>query len=225
MPNPENAPGRGLWPSEQTPAELLKAGMFRRNPVLVRALALAPVLVVSTKFKNGLLLATVTFLVLTLMGAVSSLLYRRLPAFLRAAVLTLIAAAITTPLCMLAGFLAPNVAAEVGIFLPLVAVNGIILSRAERYGSGAGVLPSAVDGAANGLGFALAILVMSAVREAVGSGTFYDRALPGLQGTGFNIALYPAGGLLILACLIAAVQYFRRKRAERPQRAVQKDGE
>lgn len=196
-------------------AELLRKGVFRHNPVLVRALAFAPVLCVTTTLKNGVLLSLVTFVVLVVMSAAASLLYARIPKPLRAAVLTLIASAVATPLCFLANLWAPNVAAAVGIFLPLTAVNGIILSRAENYQAGRRLLPAVVDGAANGLGFALAVLVLSVVREAVGSGRLYDRVLPGLSGYSFSFADSAPGALMALAVLLAVVQFMRRRKARR----------
>lgn len=193
-------------------ASLMRKGVFTRNPVLLRALAIAPVIVASQTLKNGLLLSVVTLIVLTVMGAASSLLYKRLPAFCRASVLTLVAAAVVTPLCMLAQLSVPNIAASVGIFLPLTAVNGIILSRAEDFGASEKLLPSIVDGAANGLGFSLAILVISAVREMLGYGLLYERPLPGLASNNLSFALLPAGGMVAMAVLIAAVQFARQRR-------------
>ncbi|MDR3552881.1 MAG: Rnf-Nqr domain containing protein [Clostridia bacterium] len=213
----------GEGPTASELLALLRRGITARNPVLVRALALAPVLFVSTTLKNGLLLAGVTLIVLILMSIVSSLIYTRIPAYLRAALLTLIAAAFVTPLCMLSNTAAPNVAASVGIFLPLVAVNGIFLSRAEHFDGDARLLPAVIDGAANGLGFALAIILLSVIREVLGSGMLYGRVLPGMQNFSFSFALMPAGGLFALAFLIAIVQFARQNRQRKEQKSAGRD--
>ena len=191
---------------------LFRKELWENNPVLFRALALAPVLAVSVSLKNGLLLAGVTFVLLTVMGIFSPLAYSRLPAPLRPAVTALAAAAAVTPFCLLSQRFFPNVASSVGIFLPLAAVNGIIFYRAEAFGSKNKILPSLIDGAANGLGFAAVIVFLSAVREILGAGTLYEKRLPGFTGYSFNFALLPSGAFLLLACVFALAQHYRMKK-------------
>lgn len=218
MPEPDEKKDPVVFRKIGPYGRIVSGGVFRRNPVLVRALALAPVLAASVALKNGLLLAGVTFLVLTATAVAASLLVPRLPRFLSAATLILVAAAVTTPLCMLSDAYAPNVAASVGVFLPLTAVNGVILSRAEQFQSRSKVLAALCDGAANGLGFALAILLLSVMREVLGGGTLYGRPLPGMSSVALSLLQAPAGGFFLLAFLMAAVQYARLRRARRAER-------
>jgi electron transport complex protein RnfE len=193
---------------------ILYKGIFSNNPVLVKAFALAPVLFVSTTLKNGLLLSVATFIVLCFMSVFSSLLYEKIPEYLRAAVITLVASAFVTGVAILCNQFAPNVTAAVGMFIPLIAVNGIIVARADVFQSKSRFLPSLLDGVANGAGFAVAIVILSILREVIGYGTLYEKKLPGLTNFGFDFVNHAPGAFLVLAVILALVQYVRIKKAK-----------
>jgi len=194
-------------------------GVFSNNPVLVKAFAIAPVLYVSTTLKNGLLLSFATFVVLCFMSIFSSLLYQKIPIFLRAATVTLTASVFVTGAALLCYQIAPNITADVGMFIPLIAVNGIILARADVFQSKNKILPSLIDGAANGAGFAIAIIIISVFREVIGSGTLYEKNLPGLTNFGFDFVNLAPGAFLILAVILAIVQYARLKKSKKKREA------
>lgn len=191
--------------------QVLYRGVVSENPVLVRSLALAPVLAATTTLKNGLLLSADTFLLLVVMGVASSLLYKWLPAWLGPAAVALLSAAAVTPICAVSYQITPNVTESVGIFLPLIAVNGIIISEARGFDAKNGVLASALDGAANGAGYAVVLIVLSAAREILSRGRLFDAPLPLISGLSFNFALLPPGALIIMAFLTAGLQFMRRK--------------
>lgn len=204
-----------MKPAVQKPRAALRKIVFRgvisENPVLVRSLALAPVLAATTTLKNGLLLSADTFLLLVVMGAVSSLMMKRLPAYLSPAAVALLSAAAVTPICAVSYQFTPNVTESVGIFLPLIAVNGIIISEARGFDSHNSALLSALDGAANGLGYALVIIALSAAREILSRGRLFDCALPFLRGLSFNFALLPPGAFLTMAFVSAGLQFIRKR--------------
>jgi electron transport complex protein RnfE len=216
-----------ITPTEQTISEASKQkssikenagifykGVFSNNPVLVRAFALAPVLYVSTTLKNGILLSVATFIVLCIMSLFSSLFYEKIPVFMRAAAVTLMASVFVTGVALICNQFAPNVTSEIGMFIPLIAVNGIIIARADVFYSKSKLLPSLIDGAANGAGFAFAIIIISVFREVIGYGTLYEKKLPGLTNFGFDFVKHAPGAFLILAVFLAVVQYVRLKKSK-----------
>ena len=194
---------------------LLRQNVFSKNPVLLRGLALTPVLFVSTTLKAGLLYAACAVVALTVGGAAGGLLSGRVPAWLRASLITLITAAAVTPICMFASWFAPNVAAAVSFFLPLLAVNSILLARDAQAQQRAGVLGSTLDAFTQSIGFGFALVLLSAIREIIGYGELYERAMPGLSHFSFSFILTPAGGLATLACIIAVAQFIARRRKMR----------
>ena len=115
----------------------------------------------------------------------------------------------------------PDIAESLGVFIPLIVVNCIILARAESFASKNGVLASAVDGICQGIGYTLVLLVMSVIREFLGSGTFGSGVLGGGEGIrifpadyGALMMVLPVGGFLTLGCLIALVQWVQNRQKE-----------
>lgn len=194
-------------------------GTLSSNPVLVKGFALAPVLFVSTKLKDGILLSIATFIVLCFMSVFSSLIYSKIPKYLRAAVLTLTASIFVTGVAFLCNQIVPNVTTEIGIFIPLIAVNGIILARADVFHSKNRLLPSLIDGAANGFGFAIAIIIISTIREIIGYGTLYENSLPGLTNFKFGFINFVPGAFLTLAVFLAIVQDIRQRKLKKKREA------
>ena len=215
-----------------------------RNPVLVRALAVSPVLAVTVSLKNGVLISIVMLLELVILFLLRALFYRRLPEVLRGPVFFAAAGAAITPLWMAARYFVPDVTAAVGFYLPLLAACAFafvatvpapaplpVQSSPEAEEPGAQATAPAVrkaagvrrivhallEAAGSGLGFAFAAVAVSGIREAIGSGTLYDRVLPGLEKLKFTFLLLPPGAFLLLGFLLAAVQavHLRRKRRMR----------
>ena len=201
----------------------LKAGVILDNPIFMQTIGLCPTLATSTSLSNAIGMGVAATVVLICSNVVISALRRFIPDKVRiAAFITIIAAFVTTIDLALQAFV-PSLAASLGLFLPLIAVNCIILGRAEAYASKNAVLPSALDGVCMGLGFTFALVLMGFFRELLGAGTVLSglsTLLPFLAGVipaeGFAIPFFnanpmvmmilPAGGFLMLGFIFAAIQ-------------------
>ena len=201
----------------------LKAGVILDNPIFMQTIGLCPTLATSTSLSNAIGMGVAATIVLICSNVVISALRRFIPDKVRiAAFITIIAAFVTTIDLALQAFV-PSLAASLGLFLPLIVVNCIILGRAESYASKNAVLPSALDGVCMGLGFTFALVLMGFFRELLGAGTVLSglsTLLPFLAGVipaeGFAIPFFnanpmvmmilPAGGFLMLGFIFAAIQ-------------------
>ena len=201
----------------------LKAGVILDNPIFMQTIGLCPTLATSTSLSNAIGMGVAATVVLICSNVVISALRRFIPDKVRiAAFITIIAAFVTTIDLALQAFV-PSLAASLGLFLPLIVVNCIILGRAEAYASKNAVLPSALDGVCMGLGFTFALVLMGFFRELLGAGTVLSglcTLLPFLAGVipaeGFAIPFFnanpmvmmilPAGGFLMLGFIFAAIQ-------------------
>ena len=201
----------------------LKAGVILDNPIFMQTIGLCPTLATSTSLSNAIGMGVAATVVLICSNIVISALRRFIPDKVRiAAFITIIAAFVTTIDLALQAFV-PSLAASLGLFLPLIVVNCIILGRAEAYASKNAVLPSALDGVCMGLGFTFALVLMGFFRELLGAGTVLSglsTLLPFLAGVipaeGFAIPFFnanpmvmmilPAGGFLMLGFIFAAIQ-------------------
>ena len=201
----------------------LKAGVILDNPIFMQTIGLCPTLATSTSLSNAIGMGVAATVVLICSNVVISALRRFIPDKVRiAAFITIIAAFVTTIDLALQAFV-PSLAASLGLFLPLIVVNCIILGRAEAYASKNAVLPSALDGVCMGLGFTFALVLMGFFRELLGAGTILSglsTLLPFLAGAipaeGFAVPflntnpmvmmILPAGGFLMMGFIFAAIQ-------------------
>ena len=203
--------------------EQLKAGVILDNPIFMQTIGLCPTLATSTSLSNAIGMGVAATVVLICSNVVISALRKFIPDKIRiAAFITIIATFVTMIDLALQAFV-PSLAASLGLFLPLIVVNCIILGRAEAYASKNAVLPSALDGVCMGLGFTFALVLMGFFRELLGAGTVLSglsTLLPFLAGVipaeGFAIPFFnanpmvmmilPAGGFLMLGFIFAAIQ-------------------
>lgn len=188
-----------------------KEGLLTNNPVFIQFLGMCSTMAISIKIQNGLGMGLAATAVLICSNVVISLLRKVIPAKVRIASYIVIVAGFVTAIDLLMQAYLPDLSEALGVFIPLIVVNCIILARAEAFASKNKVLPSAIDGLAMGLGFTLALLVMCAIREVLGAGT-----LAGVQvmPDGYQPAMLlilPAGGFLTLGFLVAIFQYFLKK--------------
>ena len=200
--------------------QIMKDGLFYQNPVLVQLLGMCSCMAVTTTLFNGLGMGLSVTAILICSNVVISLLRRLIPSKIRiAAYIVLIAGLVTMVDLLLQAFL-PALSNSLGVFIPLIVVNCIILGRAEAFASKNGVAASALDGLFQGLGYTMVTVVMSVIRELLGNGTFGA----GVFGDGIRLipAGYPAllmilpfGGFLTLGCLIAFSQWALKKRQEK----------
>ena len=203
----------------------LKEGLVTQNPVLVQLLGMCSTMAITTSLSNGLGMGVSVLIILTLSNIIISALRKIIPDKIRIAAYIVVIAGFVTMVDLLLQAYFQSIANSLGVFIPLIVVNCIILARAESFASKNGVLASAVDGICQGLGYTLVLLVMSVIREFLGSGTFGGGILNG--GDGIRILpegipalgmILPVGGFLTLACVIAAMQYF----LNRPKKNAEK---
>ncbi len=193
---------------------IVTKGIIKENPVLVLLLGTCPTLATTTSAINGLGMGVSTMVVLICSNIVIALLKNIIPAKVRIpCYIVVIAGFVTIVQLMLKAYL-PALDAALGLFIPLIVVNCIILGRAEMFASKNSVLDSALDGLGMGLGFTLALGVMGLIREFFGAGTAFD--IPIYADTAITpagIFMLAPGGFFVFACLIAAVNYFSKGKA------------
>lgn len=189
----------------------LKEGLITNNPVLVQLLGMCATLATTTSLVNGIGMGLSTTAVLICSNIVISLLRKFIPNKIRIAAFIVVIASFVTIVDMLMKAYTPDLSEALGVFIPLIVVNCIILGRAEAFASKNGVLASAVDGIVMGLGFTMTLAIMGIIREFLGSGAFFGMSLFGPNFPGATMMILPAGGFLVLGCVIAAVNFLTRK--------------
>ena len=190
-------------------------GLLSKNPVLVQLLGMCSVLAITTSLFNGLGMGVSVTIILICSNVLISALRKVIPSQVRiAAYIVIIAGFVTIVDLALQAFL-PDLAESLGVFIPLIVVNCIILGRAESFASKNGVLASAADGLFQGIGYTMALVIMCVIRELLGSGTFGGGLLNGGEGIRIIPEGYPAmqmvmpvGGFLTLGFVIAGFQWF-----------------
>ena len=198
----------------------LNSAVLLDNPVFMQTIGLCPALATTTSLSNAIGMGLAATVVLICSNIVISLLRKFIPEKVRiAAFITIIAGFVTIIDLSLQAFI-PSLAASLGLFLPLIVVNCIILGRAEAYASKNKVLPSALDGVCMGIGFTFALVLMGFFRELLGAGTILSGyvgadklgiKLPFLYENPISMMILPAGGFLMMGFLLAAIQYFMNK--------------
>ena len=189
----------------------LKEGVLTNNPIFVQLIGMCPTLATSTSLKNGIGMGLAVTFVLMCSNFVISLLRKFIPSKVRIAAYIVIIAGFVTIVDLTMQAYMQELSASLGMFIPLIVVNCIILARAESFASKNKPLPSLIDGLTMGLGFTLAISILSSVRELLGSGTIYGVEVFGSGYTPIIMMILPAGGFLTLGMLIALFQYFMGK--------------
>ncbi len=192
----------------------LKEGLLTQNPVLVQLLGMCSTLAITTSISNGLGMGVSVMIILTCSNVVISLLRKIIPDQIRIAAYIVVIAGFVTMVDLLLQAYFQDIAESLGVFIPLIVVNCIILARAESFASKNKVLPSAVDGICQGIGYTLVLLVMSAIREFMGSGALAgNQIFPAEYGA--MMMVLPVGGFLTLGCLIALMQWAQDKNANK----------
>ena len=193
-------------------------GLLTKNPVTVQLLGMCSTLAITTSLFNGIGMGLSVTLILICSNVLISALRKVNPSRIRiAAYIVIIAGFVTVVDLALQAFL-PDLSENLGVFIPLIVVNCIILGRAEAFASKNGVLASAVDGLCQGIGYTAALVVVCVIRELLGAGTFGGGILNGGEGIRVIPEGYPAmqlvmpvGGFLVLGFVIAGSQWLMRK--------------
>ncbi len=192
--------------------EKFKAGILTENPVFMQTIGLCPTLATSTTITNALGMTAAATAVLICSNIVISILRNFIPDKVRIASYITIIASFVTLIQMVLNAYVPSVAASLGLFLPLIVVNCIILGRAEAFASKNKPLPSALDGITMGIGFGFALVLIAIVREVLGSGSFMGVAFWTQPATLMGL---PAGGFLAMGFVMAAIQAIMRKMSKK----------
>ncbi|MCI5703847.1 MAG: electron transport complex subunit RsxE [Oscillospiraceae bacterium] len=195
-----------------------KEGLITQNPVTVQLLGMCSVMAITTSLFNGIGMGLSVLVILTLSNIFIAALRKIIPNKIRIACFIVVIATFVTVVDLLLQAYIPDLATNLGVFIPLIVVNCIILGRAEGFCYKNGVAASAADGVFQGLGYTVILIVMCVVRELLGKGAFGGGILNGGDGiqlfpthfAALGMAL-PVGGFLTLACVIAAMQYFLSK--------------
>lgn len=185
-------------------------GLLYQNPVLVQVLGMCSTLAITTTIANGIGMGASVTIILTLSNVIISLLRKVIPEQVRIACYIVVIAGFVTMVDLLLQAFFPDIAESLGVFIPLIVVNCIILARAESFASKNKPVSAAVDGICQGLGYTMVLIVMSVIRELLGSGALAGTQLFPAEYSASLIA-QPVGGFLTLGCLIALMQWAQRK--------------
>lgn len=208
--------------------ENFTAGFIRENPVFGLYLGCCSVLAISTSLNNALGMGVSVIVVLVLSNMIISLMRKIIPDEIRIPVYIVIIAALVKSMELLIKAYAPSIDTALGLFLPLIVVNCIILGRAEAFASKNGVFDSALDGLGMGLGYTASLVVMSLIRQIISSGIinlmnpftneliFEVRLIP----QDFTISMFgsPTGAFLTFACLAAALVAYKNSKAAKAEK-------
>ena len=197
---------------KNSPLKAFLNGLITENPTFVLLLGMCPTLAVTTGVTNAIGMGLSTAVVLTCSNIVISLLRNFIPNKIRIASYVVIIAGFVTIVQMLMNAYVPALAGSLGIYIPLIVVNCIILGRAEAFASKNNVLLSAFDGLGMGLGFTCALTLIASVREILGAGTFAGIKLFGEGFQPASIMILPPGAFLTLGILLAVINGISAKR-------------
>ena len=190
-------------------------GIIRENPVLVLILGTCPALAVSTGVESALGMGVAATVVLLCSNIVISALRRVIPDKVRIPCYIVLIAGFVTMVQMLVKAFAPALDESLGIYLPLIVVNCIILGRAEMFANKNGIIDSAIDALGMGAGFTLALFLMATIREVFGNGTFLGMEIPVLIDNNISILTMAPGGFFVFGLLIAIVNKFGKEKPKK----------
>ena len=203
--------------------ERLYNGLIKENPTFVLMLGMCPTLAVTTSAINGAGMGLATTFVLVMSNMLISMLRKIIPDSVRMpAFIVVVATFVTVVQFVLEGFV-PSLYSALGVFIPLIVVNCIILGRAESYASKNGVLSSIFDGIGMGLGFTVGLTSIGIVRELIGAGTAFGIQIMPASYEPVTIFILAPGAFFVLACLVAAQNSVKAKAAKKGKE-VKKSG-
>ena len=195
-------------------------GLLTQNPVLVQVLGMCSTMAITTSFFNGLGMGLAVTVILTLSNVIISAIRKIVPDKIRIAMFIVVIAGFVTCVDLLIQAFVPALSKSLGVFIPLIVVNCIILGRAEAFSYKNGVGASFFDGIFQGIGYTVLLLIMCIIREFLGAGTFGGGIIGPVNAAGnpggiqilpsqfpAGMLTLPVGGFLVLACLIALMQW------------------
>ena len=201
-------------------------GLLTKNPVTVQLLGMCSTLAITTSLFNGIGMGLAVTIILTCSNVLISALRKVIPNQIRIAAYIIIIAGFVTIVDLALKAFIPALSASLGVFIPLIVVNCIVLGRAEAFASKNGVLASAIDGICQGIGYTVALVIVCVIRELLGSGTF-GGGLLGPGGAGIRIIpeqfpamqiVMPVGGFLVLGFVLAGSQALMKHLENKPKK-------
>ncbi len=192
-------------------SDILKNGIIKNNPIFVQLIGMCSVLAVTTSVQNSLAMGMAVTAVLMGSNFVVSLLKNIIPDEIRIPAFVVVIATFVTVIEMFMKAYAQPIYQSLGIFLPLIVVNCVILARAESFAFNNKIVPSIVDGFATGIGYTLAVFILGTIRELLGSGTFLGMQVLGSFYDPIGIMVMPAGAFIVLGILIGIFNNIRNK--------------
>ena len=203
--------------------KVLTNGIIKENPTFRLVLGMCPTLAVTTSLENALGMGIATTSVMICSNSAISALRHVIPPTVRIPSFIVMIAAFTTIVDLLIQAYAPALASSLGIFIPLIAVNCIVFARAETFAMKNGIVHSAVDGFAMGIGFTLSLSLIATLREFLGSGSvtlWGNLALTEIHNHSIVLFALPAGGFIVLGLLLAGINRLQAVVAERKGKAA-----
>lgn len=191
---------------------ILLNGLVKENPVFVLLLGLCPTLGTTTSAINGMSMGIATAAVLTCSNLLISLLKRFIPDKVRIPAFIMVIASLVTVVQMVMQAYTPGMYKVLGLFIPLIVVNCIVLGRAESFASKNGVLDSVLDGLGSGIGFTIALTILGSIREVLGNGSLFNITLFPASWEPALIFILPPGGFMTIAFVIAFQNYLKLKK-------------
>ena len=204
--------------------KVLASGIIKNNPTFVLVLGMCPTLGTTTSAENGFGMGVATMAVLILSNLVISLIKNLIPDKVRIPAFIVVIASFVTIISMLMQAYVPALYASLGVFIPLIVVNCIILGRAEAFASKNSVAASAVDGICQGIGYTVVLLILSAFRELLGAGTLLGIQIMPSSYVPASMLTLPVGGFLCLGTLIAIMQWALARSEKKKAKANETEG-
>ena len=186
-----------------------RRGLFKENAVFVLFLGLCPTLAVTTSAFNGLGMGLATSFVLLFSNIVVSTVKAKIPDKVRIPCYIVIIATFVTIVNLLMEAYTPDLHEQLGLFIPLIVVNCVVLGRTEAFASKNSLIPSALDGLGTGLGFTMSLILLGAIRECLGAGSVFGFEF--IKTGGLIIFILPPGAFLVLGYLMVFVNKFNNK--------------
>ena len=193
--------------------KIIKNGLIDENPIFVQVIGMCPTLAVTTSAINGLGMGLSTTAVLVCSNIVIAMMRKIIPSKIRIPAFIVVIATFVTIIGMLLKAYIPSLDNALGLFIPLIVVNCLILGRAESFASKNKTLESAADGLGMGLGFTLSLTVLAAIREILGNGSLFGINLFGASFEPALLFILPPGAFLTLGFLLAGLNKLKNKKA------------
>lgn len=202
--------------------QIFKNGVFNENPIFRLVLGMCSTLAVTTAVVNGLGMGIATTLVLTGSNVIIALLRNLIPKEIRIPAYVVVIATFTTIVDKTMAATTPDLHSVLGIFIPLIVVNCVVLARAEAFASKHDVVDSTIDGLGMGMGFTLALALLGLIRELVGTGTLLEATDFGFEGIhlfpeelGVKLLILPPGAFITLGLLLAGINWYAARKEEK----------